>query len=363
MLVFAESPAPPPPVDAQTDAPSVQFTSADEPEFGSSQSIFATKNGEPHVALAESIVSSIGGGMRVAASVDEADAVVDVVAQDEFDIYGPAGVVQVASGLSRQKAIASGTASSYSTDSRFLKTVLLNAPTLADLLSLDNPTSYLQIRMRAAGVPNVRSQSGSTRTIKVSANTKNYQLQYYQTGAPRTRRNSLQLEVISNQDCYLTLVSVNPMGDVYLLLPNAGQELSGFLSKGRITANTSVLIPDSLADDNVAGFHYDYSPPGGTDRVIAICFEKLADAEQLRAQLTKLELGGTLDAELFRVGTRGVTNITPSKAPDEPRPDQPTASQTTPAMQNPEPSASVGAHAGQSAGWGAVKLSLNVGID
>ncbi len=41
----------------------------------------------------------------------------------------------------------------------FLKKVLLNAPTLADLISLDNPRLDLQIKLRAAGVPDVRTQS------------------------------------------------------------------------------------------------------------------------------------------------------------------------------------------------------------
>ena len=152
--------------------------------------------------------------------------------------------------------------------------------------------------------------------------------------------------MISNRDCYLTIVSANSMGDVYLLLPNSGQELSGFLRKGRISANISVLIPDTLADENVAGFHYDYSPPSGTDRIIGVCFADLTDAERFRAQIAKLELGGTLDAALFNVNTRGVTNITPSLASS-----QPAAAPTAPAK------------AASSPGWASAKLTLVVGSD
>jgi len=345
--------------------PPLKLPSDDQPRFRLMNFVYATMNGVPESVLAQKIAASIGEGVRVSSSIEDADAVVDVVGQDVFDVYGPEGVVQVASGLSRSQAIAVGTASSSPEDFRFLKKILLNAPTLADLVSLENPQPDLQIRMRAAGVPDVRSRSGSTRTIKVSANTRNHQLEYYQSGAPRTRANSLQLEVISNQDCYLTLVSVNSMGDVYLLLPNAGQELSGFLSKGRIVSNTNVLIPDSLAEENVAGFHYDYSPPGGTDRVIAICFEDLSDAERLRAQIAKLELGGTLDASLFRVGTRAATDITPSLAPSQPTPNQPTP--TTAAQTQPAPTEAVPPQpppypeiAGE---WVTAKLSLTVGSD
>jgi hypothetical protein len=349
----------------------VQFTSGDEPQFGSTSSIFATMNGAPQPALAQSIARSIGGVARVAPTIAEADAVIDVVGRDTFDIYGPSGVVQVANGLSRDYAIALGTASSSSADFRFLKKVLLNAPTLADLVSLDNPQSDVQIRLRAAGVPDVRSRSSATRTVKVSVNTRNHQLDYYQSGAPRTRANSLQLEVISNRDCYLTIVSANSMGDVYLLLPNSGQELSGFLRKGRISANISVLIPDTLADENVAGFHYDYSPPSGTDRIIGVCFTDLNDAERFRAQIVKLELGGTLDAALFKIDKRGATNVTPSQSSPAPvaatqsMPIQPDPSEISPMNPSADAYSFDQSRPDQvpsgDTGWAAAKLSLTVG--
>jgi hypothetical protein len=209
--------------------------------------------------------------------------------------------------------------------------------------------------LRAAGVPDVISESGSTRSVKVSVNTGNHELQYYESGVPRNRANSLQLAVRSSDDCYLTVASVNSMGDVYLLLPNSGQELSGFLSKGRIAANVPVLIPDSLADDNLAGFHFDYSPPGGIDRIIGICFANFSDAERLRAQLAKLELGGTLDANLFKVGTRGITDITPGLTASSSTPGQQAADQPS---SGPDPG-----NGAQVAGWAAARLTLVVGSE
>jgi hypothetical protein len=363
MFVFANEPAPQ--VVSEPESTPVLFTSAAQPEFSSTQTIFATMSGMPQRELAQSIARSIDSGIVVAAAIDDADAVIDVVGQDVFDIYGPAGVVQVASGLSRSQAIAAGTASSSSSDFRFLKKAVLNAPTLADLVSLNNSRSGLEIELRAAGVPDVRSRSVSTRTVKVSAVTSDHKLKYYQQGAPRTRANSLQLEVISNQDCYLTVASLNSEGDVHLLLPNVGQELSGFLGKGRLIANTRVLIPDSLAEDNAAGFYYDYSPPGGTDRVIAVCFSGSSEAERFRAQIAKLELGGTLDAGLFAIGTRGATNITPSLAP--PAQAQTDPSQAPPVQSSVDPygydqTGSDQASSGGT-GWAAAKLSLTVGTE
>lgn len=347
MFVFsrAESPSAPPAAPAQPSAP-VQFTSGDDPKFGFSRTLFATMNGASQPGLAKAIVASIGANLGVAGSLDEADAVVDIVGQGIFDVYGPGGAVKVASGLS-SGAAADG-------DFSFLTAVLLNAPTLADLVSLSSPQSGLQMQLRAAGVADVRSTKVSTRTVKVSVNTGSHKLQFYRPGQPRNRSNSLQLEVISNNDCYLTIASLNSAGQVYLLLPNAGQELSGFLGKGLVRANTNVLIPDSLADENRAGFHFDYAPPGGTDRVIGICLRDLQDAEHLRAQLNKLELGKTLETDLFGVQARGLTNITPgssgaSQSAVSPTPPTATSVSPTPAAGNPN--------------WAASILTLDVGVN
>jgi hypothetical protein len=343
--------------------PPVPFIIDDQPQFGSISAIFATTNGAPQPALARTIANSIGGNISVAGAMGEAAAVVDMVGPDSFDVYGPGGVVQVASGLSRRRAIALGTASASPDDFRFLEKVLQNAPTFADLVSLENPTSDLKIRFKAAGVPDITSRSISTRTVKVTVNTKNHRLQYYDSGAPRTRANSLQLEVQSNNDCYLTIASLNSKGDVYLLLPNAGQEITGFLRNGLIVSNTNVLIPDSLADDNLAGFHFDYSPPGGIDRIIGVCFTSLEAAERFRAQIAKLELGRPLDAPLFEIYGRGATNVTPSLGPS-----QSTSNQALPAPESHSkavPSLDSGQdrfnQAATTNGWTAAKLTLTIG--
>jgi hypothetical protein len=379
LFVFRDTPAPQWAPEPTATPP--QYTAAEQPSFGEARSIFATANGSPQLSLARSVVESIGSGLSVAPTIEEADAVIDAVGTDTYDVYGPNGVVRIATGLGRSAAVAAGTATSGPNDFRFLKSILLNAPTIADLLSLENPNPTINLSLRAAGVADVRSRNVTTRTVKLSVNTGNHRLQYYQEGMPRTRANSLQLEVTSNSDCYLTLLSVNAVGGVYLLLPNAGQELSGFLRQGRLTAGATTLIPDSLAEDNLAGFHYDYVPPGGVDRVIGVCFVAHEDAERFRAQIAKLELGGTLEADLFALGSRGVTNVTPGQAtppqttPAWPQqeappqtspawPQQEASPPQAPAQQAPAPSVPQQMYATTSASdarWAAAKVSLTVG--
>ncbi len=276
-------------------------------ENGSQQtsidSIYATTSAAPQPLFAKKIASLIGANVKIAPSIAEADAVIEIVGQNTFDIYGPSGVVQVA-----RRIGASG--------SEFgnLARVVQNAPALASLIASGSSGSTSHLRIKAAGVPETRSERRSERTVKVSVNTRNHRLRYYEDGAPRTRSNSLQIEVLSSASCYLTIASVNSFGEVYVLLPNSGQELTGFLPHGKIPASRPVLIPDSLEEDNLAGFHFDYAPPGGVDKVIAICLGDLAEAERLRSQLIKLQLGGPLSEPLLNVAARGVTGITPSQS-------------------------------------------------
>ena len=73
------------------------------------------------------------------------------------------------------------------------------------------------------------------------------------------------------------------------------------------------MIPDSLEPDNLAGFYFDYAPPGGTDRVIGVCMVELQDAQRLRNQLTELERGALISQELFNESARAQDR----KGPDE----------------------------------------------
>jgi hypothetical protein len=350
MFVFRNSaPQAQPQQPQQPQQSPVQFTSGDRPDFGTSQAIFVIANGAPRPDIAGKIAASAGSEFVVAKSLAAADAVVDVAGQGTYDVYGPGGAVKIASGLTK------GSSMGNQDDFTFLGAVLSNAPTLADLVSLTTPPTSMQMSLKAAGASVVRSSKVSTRTVKVSVNTAGHKLEFYRPDQPRTRANSLQLEAASNQDCYLTIASLNSAGEVYMLLPNAGQEMSGFLGEGLVRANSTVLIPDSLAPGNDAGFYFDYAPPGGIDRVIGICMTELMDARRLREQLIKLENGETVSQGLFTVEGRGLTGITPGPARQQQamaNPDRPAQSATA----EPEPSPP------KRPRWAASILTLEVGI-
>jgi hypothetical protein len=278
-----------------------------KPEFAHTRAIFVTTNGTSQPELAHEIARSVENELVVSETLETADAVIDVVERDTYDIYGPGGVVRVAHKLT------DAAAATAENKFDFLRPILLSAPSLADLVSLQTPPSGFHFLLKAADVSAVTSQAVSTRAIKVTANTANKKLRFYRTGQPRTKENSLQLHVESSEDCYLTIAAIDSFGQVYLLLPNAGQQQSGFLGPGRIRANQAVLIPDSLEPDNLAGFYFDYAPPGGTDRVIGVCMVELQDAQRLRNQLTELERGALISQELFNESARAQDR----KGPDE----------------------------------------------
>jgi hypothetical protein len=288
MFVFSSEP----PKTELADGPA-GLKVGSRPEFALARAIFVTANGAPQPELAHEIARSIDDELVVSETVETADAVIDVVERDSYDIYGPGGVVRVAHKLT--DATAATTENTFD----FLRPVLLRAPSLADLASLRTPPSGFHFVMKAADVSAVSSQAVSTRAIKVTANTANKKLQFYRSGQPRTKENSLQLHVESSEDCYLTIAALDSIGQIYLLFPNAGQQQSGFLGRGKIRADQVVLIPDSLEPDNLAGFYFDYAPPGGTDRVVGVCMVDLQDAQLLRNQLTELERGATMSRELF----------------------------------------------------------------
>ncbi len=299
------------PVSVTPPPPAVTALVDDPPRNRQLKSVFATMDGAPQPLLARRIAKAVDQSVRVARTIESADAVIDVVGTETFDVYGPAGVVKVASGLTGNVV---DPAKSGVRGLNFLADVVKKAPALASFLNLDSSSSTTHIQLIAAGVPVTRSQQrSSSRAVKVSVNTRNHDLKFYQEGEARSRRNSLQIEVSSNEECFLTVASVDSFGDLYLLLPNSGQELTGFLPNGRIPANEPVLIPDSLASENNAGFHFDYSPPGGVDKVVAVCMKKLSDAEDLRGKLNKLQSGGPLTEPLLDVRSRGATGILPSQ--------------------------------------------------
>ena len=162
---------------------------------------------------------------------------------------------------------------------------------VAARLSVENPSARLRINLTAVGATPRVERSIGTRGIRVSADLAPQPLRFYTPGEARTPANSLQLEVGTSQDCYLTVVDVDARAGTNLLFPSSYQK-SEFLPQGLIRAGTTSLIPDSLAPGNGAGFYFDYGPPAGLDTVRAICATRLEDAESIRSAIGELSAAG-----------------------------------------------------------------------
>jgi hypothetical protein len=99
-------------------------------------------------------------------------------------------------------------------------------------------------------------------------------------GEARTEQNSLMIRVQSNRDAYITIASVDTEGRINLLFPNSYQN-KDFMPNGFLRANETAVIPDALTSDNRAGFHWDYSPPTGTDTIRVFASSDLAIAKTI----------------------------------------------------------------------------------
>jgi hypothetical protein len=152
----------------------------------------------------------------------------------------------------------------------------------SELLSLDNPASQLTVNV------SVISDRPATRDIVLVANTQPSRLRVRAAGDARTPINSLQLAVGANKNAYLTIVDVDPEGNINVLFPNNSQRPQ-YLPQGFVQAGENVLIPDSLAPQNVAGFYWDYSPPKGMDTLRVFACTDLAGAESIRRRLASLQ--------------------------------------------------------------------------
>ncbi|MBM4126603.1 MAG: DUF4384 domain-containing protein [Nitrospira sp.] len=203
--------------------------------------------------------------------------------------------------------------------------VMSRSTHVSELLALDNPSSQLKVSVRIANTPS--AQTTTTRGIAVvAADVKAGQFRIRQPGQPRTAHNSLQLEIQTNADSYLTLVDVDSEGGINLLFPNSHQH-PGFYPDGRVAGGETVLIPDSVQAGNRAGFYWDYSPPKGTDTLRVFSSTDLETAQLIRERIRSLQaassssvqrgssaraiLGGigTLRGELARVAARGIVAV------------------------------------------------------
>ncbi|MEO8324553.1 MAG: caspase family protein [Nitrospirota bacterium] len=151
-----------------------------------------------------------------------------------------------------------------------LSQVLVQSRNASQLLNLQNPASQMNVSVRVV-------QVGERGIAVVSDKMEAPVYHIRQSNQPRSLSNSLQLEVASDTDVYITIVDVDAEGGVNVLFPNSYQN-SRYYPDGFMEAGRTVLLPDSLQSGNQAGFHWDYANPPGVDtiRVFASTTPELA---------------------------------------------------------------------------------------
>jgi hypothetical protein len=157
-----------------------------------------------------------------------------------------------------------------------LERFLVRSRNATELLALENGVSALDLevevhrgsRPAAAGPAGLETTAfgEDRRAIRVVADTAAPRYRIRKEGEPRTRENSLQLEIRATADCHLTIVDVDSEGGVNILFPNATQG-EDFYPDGRVPGGETVLVPDSLEGGNRARFFLDYGPPSGLDTI------------------------------------------------------------------------------------------------
>jgi len=147
--------------------------------------------------------------------------------------------------------------------------VLVQSRNASQLLALENPASQINLDVRVVRV-------GERGIMVVSDRMDSPVYHIRRAREPRSLSNSLQLEVSTDTDCYITIVDVDAEGGVNVLFPNPYQN-QRFYGDGFVRAGRSILLPDSLNAGNRAGFHWDYANPPGVDtiRVFASTDRKL----------------------------------------------------------------------------------------
>lgn len=163
-----------------------------------------------------------------------------------------------------------------------LARIISRSAATSELMSLDNPNSRIRVTVKVARPTPARLARG----IAVVADTHPALYRIRKPGETRLPENSLQLEIESDTEGYLTIVDVDSEGRVNTLFPTDHQQ-SDFYPEGKISAGQPVLIPDSLTPGNRAGFFWDYTPPAGEDTIRVFLTANLETAELIRSQLSR----------------------------------------------------------------------------
>jgi Caspase domain/Domain of unknown function (DUF4384) len=206
--------------------------------------------------------------------------------------------------------------------------VISRSTAASDLLALDNPTSQLTVHASVQG-----AATEAARDIVLVAKTNPVPLHIRGANEPRSTQDSLQISVSVSAQAYLTIVDVDSEGNTNLLFPNTYQR-AAFWPGGRVPANTTVLIPDSLVEGSRAGFFWDYAPPAGLDTLRIFASTDAATAQLIRNRVRAFHKapGGTraMDAplpdedfaplrqDLAALATRGIVTVKDQTAANVP---------------------------------------------
>lgn len=225
-----------------------------------------------------------------------------------------------------------------------LSQVLVQSRNASQLLNLENPLSQMQVHVRVVRV-------GERGIAVVSDKMEAPVYHIRQPNEPRTLSNSLQLEVMSPTDAYITIVDVDAEGNVNMLFPNPYQN-PRYYPDGFINGGRTVLFPDSLKSGNQAGFHWDYANPPGVDTIRVFATTTLDLARRIRQAVaggTAPGLGGhphtanslahlaSLRQELVGNVTRGLITVPDDSAVTVSQPGISPMEQPQMAMADPTP--------------------------
>jgi hypothetical protein len=224
--------------------------------------------------------------------------------------------------------------------------VLVQSRNASQLLALENPATQINLDVRVV-------QVGQRGIAVVSDRMDSPVYHIRQAGEARTLSNSLQLEVTTDTDCYITVVDVDAEGNVNVLFPNPYQN-PNFYADGFVRAGRSILLPDSLNSGNRAGFHWDYANPPGVDTIRVFASTDRQLTSRIRQSVGASGQSGldqgvivgkpmaqlvSLRNELIGSMTRGLITV-----PDEPM-VEPAAYENTPSTGRPYPGDAYGQQA------------------
>ncbi len=200
------------------------------------------------------------------------------VKKDTLQIHSADGLQLVASFSMKDKAWADA-----------LALVVSRSANASELLTLDNPSTRLSLQAR------VVTQLGSravpitgSRGVAVVGDTQASRYRIRNPAEPRHEANSLQIEVQTNTDGYLTVVDVDSQGGLNLLFPNPMLN-PAFAPEGFVRGSQPILIPDSLQSGNRAGFHWDYAPPAGQDTIRVFFSTDVETARMIRQRVQTVQ--------------------------------------------------------------------------